>query len=103
MTASAVAPEIATLAAGRSSSSSLEAKISSSSPPASEDGWPVRCFQPVGEDSQIVGHIGHIADITDIGDIAEVVGEDSQDGERGLEVGIVGVEIAEVARIRVGI
>ena len=36
-----------------------------------------------------------------LGDIADVVGEDSQDGERGLEAGIVGVEIAEVARIRV--
>ena len=27
--------------------------------------------------------------------------EDSEDGERGLEAGIVGVETAEVARIRV--
>ena len=29
--------------------------------------------------------------------------EDSEDGERGLEAGIIGVETAEVARIRAGI
>ena len=52
----------------------------------------VRYFRPVDVDGQIVGHLG---------DVADVVGEDSQDGERGLEAGIVGVEIAKVARIRV--
>ena len=49
-------------------------------------------FRPVDVASQIVGHLG---------DVADVVGEDSKDGERGLEAGIVGVEIAKVARIRV--
>jgi hypothetical protein len=54
----------------------------------------------------IVGHRGDISD--DVADVADdvaddVVSEDSQNGERGLEAGIVGAEIAEVARIRVGL
>ena len=50
--------------------------------------------QVVNVSGQVVGHVG---------DIADVVSEDSQDGERGLEVGIVGVETVEVARIGVSI
>ncbi len=33
--------------------------------------------------------------------MADVVGQDREDGERGLKVGILGVEIPEVTRIRV--